>query len=368
MKEIYYLHSSLIPSESANAVQVLNMCSSLQDHQISVRLFCYQGQSADVNIKEFYGMSADIEIVCLKFRGFPWSLDLLFACAFREIFYKRERATYYTRNIAISFCCFLLGKRVILELHQPVSNRKDRFMLNYLFKKKSFSVIYISEGLKRMCHSITSNNRCKSIVLHDGFNSNLVSSNMSITRPSHLSKYSRIICYSGSLKPGRGVELIVEGAAHFPDDLFIVIGGSRDEVNFYGRSATENVLFLGHISQKEVYYYLSFSDILIALYDQNIGISGKETAEVSKYCSPLKLFEYMAFGKIIVTVKYDVFEELFDDDDVFFIEYSLEELVLILSAIKVNFENLNFMRINIAKKSEQYSYHSRASKVIEFIC
>ena len=368
MKEIYYLHSSLIPSESANAVQVLNMCSSLRDHQFSPRLYCYQGQQVDINIKEFYGISADIEIVCLKFRGIPWSLDLLFVCLVRDIFQKRERAIYYTRNIAISFCCFLLGKRVVLELHQPVSNQKDRFMLNYLFGRKSFSVIYISEGLKRICQSITSNNSCKSIVLHDGFNLNLVTNNISTTRPSHLSKYYRIICYSGSLKPGRGVELIIEAAAHFPGDLFIVIGGSRDEVNLYGRSATQNVLFLGHISQKEVYNYLSFSDILIALYDQSIGISGNKEVEVSKYCSPLKLFEYMAFGKIIVTVKYDVFEELFDDDDVFFIHYSVEELVSILSKIKGDFENLNFMRFNLAKKSEQYSYHSRASKVKEFIC
>ncbi|MBE3138310.1 MAG: glycosyltransferase family 4 protein, partial [Actinobacteria bacterium] len=59
-----------------------------------------------------------------------------------------------------------------------------------------------------------------------------------------------------------------------------------------------NLRFFGYISHREIPKFLRSSDILLMPYEKVINEPGEiNTAE---YCSPMKLFEYLASGKPFV--------------------------------------------------------------------
>ena len=89
-------------------------------------------------------------------------------------------------------------------------------------------------------------------------------------------------------------KLFVDVAKKMSNCSFILVGSSSLKD---GWCSLENVHFLGKKSYEEVAYYMACCDVLIMPWKNNEWIEG---------CNPIKLKEYMAVGKPIVTT--DFFE------------------------------------------------------------
>lgn len=116
----------------------------------------------------------------------------------------------------------------------------------------------------------------------------------------------KLVLYTGSIYPNRGTDRILKLAQEFPSAYFVIIGwpknnadGLRDESKHLG---LKNVDIMDRIAHAEVPFWLAAADVLLMLWS-------KEVPTIN-YCSPMKVFEYMAAGKIIVGDGYPTIHEV----------------------------------------------------------
>ena len=110
----------------------------------------------------------------------------------------------------------------------------------------------------------------------------------------------KIVVYTGSLFPEKGIKYILLTAEQLRDTVFILVGGEAKHVQYWTRYARmrgiENVRFVGFVSNSLIPIYLVAADALIMPY-------GRGPARIMdiESTSPLKLFEYMAARKPIIS-------------------------------------------------------------------
>ena len=177
-------------------------------------------------------------------------------------------------------------------------------------------------------------------------------------------KDRKVVGYLGSLKPGKAIHKILETArlCKNPDVLFVIAGGEQAEVDRWKENALyrkENTLFLGFLEGKYGPAFLKACDILFMPYDL------KESGTVMdlETTSPIKLFEYMAAKRPIVTTKIPVIEKVLED---------FQDGVLVsdndyMGAISMLIENEKFssqLAENALAKSARFTYVERCKKIL----
>jgi glycosyltransferase involved in cell wall biosynthesis len=121
--------------------------------------------------------------------------------------------------------------------------------------------------------------------------------------------------YTGHLYPGRGIEVIVELARQLEQLDFHVVGGEPADVDRWrAKVSAPNLCFHGHVAHAEVGRYLRAFDLVLAPYQRKIAVSGGR-GDISRWLSPMKLFEYMAHGKAIVCSDLPVLREILGDGE-----------------------------------------------------
>jgi glycosyltransferase involved in cell wall biosynthesis len=121
--------------------------------------------------------------------------------------------------------------------------------------------------------------------------------------------------YTGHLYAGRGVSLLVELARHFPQVHFLWVGGHPANVeHWHGQLASANianVTLTGFVENSRLPLYQAASDVLLMPYER--VISGSGGGNSAAYCSPMKMFEYMACGRAIISSNLPVIGEVLND-------------------------------------------------------
>jgi glycosyltransferase involved in cell wall biosynthesis len=104
--------------------------------------------------------------------------------------------------------------------------------------------------------------------------------------------------YSGQLYPRKGVDTLVQAMAHLPNDHLIIAGGNRlDDVERIARKTKlhevdERVTLIGQLPQREVAHWGQHAKALM--------LPNTRSAYNEAYTCPIKLMEYMSYGKPIV--------------------------------------------------------------------
>jgi glycosyltransferase involved in cell wall biosynthesis len=127
-----------------------------------------------------------------------------------------------------------------------------------------------------------------------------------------------VLC-AGHLYAGRGVDLFLALAEALPDAHFVWVGGRASDVEEWKRKAARlsNVTFVGFVPNVELPRYLAAADVLLMPYARSIlGSSGD--ASSASVASPMKMFEYMAAGRAILTSDLPVIREVLDNSSAAF--------------------------------------------------
>jgi glycosyltransferase involved in cell wall biosynthesis len=174
-----------------------------------------------------------------------------------------------------------------------------------------------------------------------------------------------VLC-TGHLYEGRGAGLFLVLAEKFPQASFVWVGGRPAEVDTWKQRAAglANVTFTGFVPNVRIPLYQSAADVLLMSYQRTVATSsGGNTAE---FCSPMKMFEYMAAGRAILSSDLPVLREVLDEttavfcppDDAGAWESALGELL-----------NDSKRRQVLGRRAsaavEQYSWVARAQRVLE---
>lgn len=143
--------------------------------------------------------------------------------------------------------------------------------------------------------------------------------------------------YAGQLYQGRGLELMFQLAQRMPDVRFLWVGGEPGAVERWReRAAAEalaNLDIRGFVPNADLPRWLAACEALLMPYQHRIAVSsGGDTAESA---SPMKVFEYLAAGRAILSSDVPVLWEILnpanavklpaDDADAW--EQALRELV-----------------------------------------
>jgi glycosyltransferase involved in cell wall biosynthesis len=121
------------------------------------------------------------------------------------------------------------------------------------------------------------------------------------------------IGYVGNLYPGRGVELIAAIAKGMPDVRFHIVGGSTSDLARWERSETPSNLTLhGFVPPSRVPGILREFDAVLMPH-QRVVLAATGRSDISRWTSPLKMFEYMASGTPIIASRLPVLQEILED-------------------------------------------------------
>ncbi len=130
-----------------------------------------------------------------------------------------------------------------------------------------------------------------------------------------LPKDKKIVLYTGHLYEWKGVDTLIVASALL-DDSYIVylVGGTVEDVARYKKKVEGNsrIVIVGHRSYLEIPLWLKAADVLVL---PNMG----EKAISRLYTSPMKLFEYMASKRPIISSDLPSLREILNENNAFFV-------------------------------------------------
>jgi glycosyltransferase involved in cell wall biosynthesis len=174
-----------------------------------------------------------------------------------------------------------------------------------------------------------------------------------------------VLC-AGHLYAGRGADLFLRLAESTPEAHFVWVGGRPEDVQEWSGKAAHltNISFLGFVPNVELPRYLAAADVLLMPYARSIyGSSG--TADSASVASPMKMFEYMATGRAILTSDLPVIREALDDSSAVFCEPG--DAAAWTSALKSLLADLarrQSLAATARRNVEQYTWLARAQKIL----
>jgi glycosyltransferase involved in cell wall biosynthesis len=312
-------------------------------------------------LQSHYGLTTLFKIEWLSTRSrrlFPW----------KAVWYARKFKAdlLYVWALQAAALGLLSGMPSMLELHDfPSGHFGPLWLRLFLALPGKKRLLPITDAL-RCALDLPAN---QTVIAPDGVDLERYTSlpdPESARRELGLPAASTVLC-TGHLYEGRGADLFLALAGKFPQVSFVWVGGRPIDVKAWaGRAAAQglsNVTFSGFVPNERIPLYQSAADVLLMPYQQVVATSsGGNTAAV---CSPMKMFEYMAAGRAILSSELPVLREVLDDTSAVFCP--LEQFEAWESALAglLNDEKKRQSLSQSARHAvEKYSWIERAKRVL----
>ena len=176
--------------------------------------------------------------------------------------------------------------------------------------------------------------------------------------------------FTGHIYPGRGADLLFELAKQMPQVNFLWVGGTPDLVDFWRGKLAEtqmmNVTMTGFVKHEIIPLYQAAADILLMPYSRSISASsGQDIAEV---INPMKMFEYMASGRAIVSADLPSIREVLNDRNAVFCEpANLESWKMEIESLLAGESRRDELGAQARRDVERLTWMKREERVMENI-
>ena len=363
--KICYLANTAIPSTNASAIQIVKMCEAFSELKNQVTLITANSSSG--NIFNFYNVKKKFRFKKIEqFKQFPLGIKFyLFSLfsIFESIKFKPD--IYITRNFFTCFLLILLKKKTILELHHSldIESRIVKFItknFNILKSKHIVKFIAITNSVKKYYinkYSIKSNNI---IILPSG-------SSIKEKFNFKVKKKKINIGYFGSLYKSRGLDLIIKLALIDSKNDYYVYGNIKHLKLSISEQTQKNLYIKDYVPYKNISKILLKMDLLLMPYTSSITVAG-DVGDISKFTSPLKLFDYLSVGKPIICSNYDILKEIITHkkNAIFVKDYKnafawKQEITKLINRP----EKMKIISENNYKLGQKYSHRARALKILD---
>lgn len=370
--KIAFIAPSYIPSRRANTIQTMKMAQAFTQlgHDVIV---ISPGNAPEIDwakdIKPHYGLTERFELAWVTsnniFRGYDFALKSL------KIANRWGADLIFTRHPQASALASQRGIATIFEAHNLPSGRMGPiFFRRFLNGSGCKGVVSISNALLKALEANYELEGVSSVIAPDGVDlarfQSLPSPTAARQELGLVDKFT--VGYTGHFYKGRGIEIILEMAQNLPDLQFLLIGGNPEDIerisNHLEENNITNVVLTGFISNDILPKYQAASNLLLMPYQKEIsGSSGGNTAA---FFSPIKLFEYMAVGRPILSSDMPVLREVLDERNSILLppadSEKWAETIKELEADQAKRESLGKI---VKELSKEYSWQSRAEKILK---
>ncbi len=225
-----------------------------------------------------------------------------------------------TRSVGAAAFSAMFGIPTVWECHAPPAGF-ERWLWLWLARSPRFRrLVVVSAALANVMRQRFPWLESMDVtVAHDGVDLarfiNLPSADAAKTAAERDTK--RLVAgYAGHLYAGRGLDVILLCAEALPHWDFIVAGGTTEAVAQLNRVLVQrglnNVQLLGFVNNSQLAQTMAVCDVLLMPYQRSVLVSGG-TLDTAAWMSPLKMFEYMAMNRAIISSDLPVLREVLDE-------------------------------------------------------
>jgi len=371
---LVYFCKSQIPGIEANSIHVMKMCEAfMQEGQdttlLAPRLHGQRLEKDFEKIRDMYGIPFTF---CLKYL---WSMPLLYGhdFCFRAALWAKMKSVdlVYARYLGAAAWSSVFGIPTMYEAHVPPQDNTALFYFRKLICGTGFQkLVVISSALKKIFMERFKIQEEKICVAHDGVDLERFEKMPNVLEARQklgLSAQSFTVGYAGHLYPGRGMERLEFLAKTFPAFQFLAMGGTDlDLQRFKNRLKENNISNLrcfGFVPNARLPLYLAACDVLLMPYQKKVGL--KSGGDTSAWMSPMKMFESMAAGKLILSSDLPVLREVLNEKNAVLIDPENEDAWG--QALEHAAQN-PFWRQELARQAKKdvlpYSWRRRVQKVL----
>ncbi len=356
-----------LPSETANSIQAVMACDGLRRCGAEISLFVPgSGNIGFEQVREHYGMHCDPFTVKYissnpRLHRMDFTLSVLSAAK------KMNAAVHYTWTIQLAAAAALQGTETAYEIHDLPTGGGIRWFDLYTRTKTPKKIICITKALRdRLLAQFPHLRKEDCLIMPNGFSPEDYTGLPTLQEAKRQMGFTAdrpAISCSGHLYQGRGSELFLDLAARFPEADFHWFGGTPDAVERCRQEAARmglnNTVFHGSVPRKKLPLAQAACDVLLMPYAKQIaGSGGGNSAEI---CSPMKMFEYMAEGRCILSSALPVIGEVLDESCAIFCEP--EDTGSWTAGLRKALDDpalRSQLGENAKKRSEKYTWQKRA--------
>ena len=364
--KIIAIAGSTIPSDTANSLQVMKACQALVQIGHEVRLLVPGAKKPSVDLRGHYGLQTEFPVEWLSSssrRRFTWDAVQRARRLKADLIYS-----WFSQSAVFGLW---RGLPTVFEIHiQPAGVFGPwwhRAFASLRGRKRLASITRALVGLlEQEFHMRLPEEEV--VIAPNGVDLERFSSlpgAATARRQIGLREAPTVMC-TGHLYEGRGADLFLALAASLPGAQFVWVGGRPEDIKTWEKRArSDNVTFTGFIPNRDLPLYQAAADILLMPYSRSImGSSGY--ADSAAVASPMKMFEYMAAGRAILTADLPVIREVLNEENAVFCEPDK------LQNWRIEIEELlgnEARRVKLGKRAregvEGYTWLARAERILD---
>ena len=306
--KIALITNSRIPSLTANSIQAMKVAQALMQLGHDLRMYAPAEvePATHESLLTHYGLRLSPRLELLPSIKRLKRFDFIFhAQRAAKNFGAELIYTWLPQSAVLGLWS---GCPVVLEMHADNSGKLGAWWMRQFWKSNGRKVMTVTtSALRNALERSTSLQFKNEAVLlapngvelekYDGL-PNPVEARRQLNLPDGLT-----VGFTGHIYPGRGADLLFALAKEMPRVNFLWVGGTPELVAYWRgelqRAQMTNVTMTGFVKHESIPLYQAAADILMMPYSRSIeASSGQDIAEV---INPMKMFEYMAAGRAIVS-------------------------------------------------------------------
>tara|TARA_B100001175_G_C19506452_1_gene641152 strand:+ start:527 stop:1600 length:1074 start_codon:yes stop_codon:yes gene_type:complete len=353
MKNITYISELCLPSKSGYAHHVLKICDAFSKKFIT-NLFVISNNKSFQRYRKEYSLKNKF-IINSYFKSGKNNFIVRILFSLYVLKNINKNSLIISRSLISSLILSLFGVKNILELHHPPKGLSSYFFNFYRQLKldKNLDYVFLHKNIKKHLKID------KGIVLDDACDLN----DFKLKKLKVKYEY----CYVGSLFKGKGLEKIIELASYFPQKNFHVFADIKTidpNLNKFQINKLKNLHMHNFRSYKYIPTILMSSKYLLLPYSNKVSVNSKNL-EVSNFMSPLKMFDYLASGKIIIASNLKVYSHILKNNFNCLMpkKNDLESWINLINQISKKNVNLNHLKENALNTASRYTWDKRIKKI-----
>ncbi len=369
---IVAITNSRIPSLTANSIQAMKVCDALTQlgHKLTLIAPRETAPASWDELASHYGLRHEFDVRWRGSASWLHRLDFIWR-AQMDARRLRPDVIYTWLPQSAAFAAWR-GYSVVLEMHADVAGHFGAWWLKRVWEARGHKRLLVTtRALKNALE------RSTGIVFPDA-DVRIAPNGADLERYANLPTPPEVrhelglpdcptAGFTGHFYRGRGMELLYQLARALPNVHFLWVGGTVDAVAEWRQTLasthTANVTLTGFVENSKLPRYQAAADVLLMPYGRSISSSsGQDIAEV---INPMKMFEYMAAQRAILTADLPSIREVLDESAaVFCPPGELEAWKAALTALLADAGRRADLAAHARQEAEKHTWLARAEQAL----